>query len=604
MCSSTFCVHTLKNLLLLLLGLMALSTPLHAQQGPRAHELASLLRAQGLHGAVWSTLESRGAAGVSDARSGALMRADHRVQVGSVAKTVLAAGILRLVSERRLSLQTPVATLLPGLRFDNPWEASDPVRIRHLLDHTSGLDDARLWQVFSMRAAAGTPLKAAFPEGRGLLRIRQRPGAGFSYSNMGYTLLGMVIEAVTGQAYERYLDAALLAPLGMRDSSFAFVSQDSDPRLAMGHFENGVAHPALPSYVRPAGQFTTTAADMARFARFLMSDGRIAGKPFIDAALLRRMGEPTGTDAARAGLGVGYGLGLRTVDQHGALAKCHSGNTIGFRAMLCLFPQTQQAYFIAINTDSETADYQRFDALFTRALAPSGPLPAPVRTAGSADPRAWHGFYLPAPSRFESLRFVDVLFGFMRVDGEDGALRLAPFQAAQVALKPLGDGLFRAPGKLLASHVLLAAPDGARLVSNGIRSWERVAPWRLLLAWTSVAAGMLGLFYVLVAGAIRLGRRRMSLRDPLLPPFAGALLLLLPLPFFYRQSFLQLGDLTVASGLLAVATTALPAAMLAGLALARHGQRFRSTEAAAMLAILQLSLVLAVWGLLPLRLWA
>jgi CubicO group peptidase (beta-lactamase class C family) len=597
-------VHTLKNLLLLLLGLMALSTPLRAQQGPRAHELASFLRAQGLHGAVWSTLESRGAAGVSNARSGALMRADHRVQVGSVAKTVLAAGILRLVSERRLSLDTPVAMLLPGLRFDNPWAAGDPVRIRHLLDHTSGLDDARLWQVFSMRPAADAPLKAAFPEGRGLLRIRQRPGTRFSYSNMGYTLLGMVIEAVTGQAYERYLDAALLAPLGMQDSSFAFVSQDRDPRLAMGHFDNGVPHPALPSYVRPAGQFTTTAADMARFARFLMSDGRIAGTPFIDAALLHRMGEPTGTDAARAGLRVGYGLGLRTVDQHGALAKCHSGNTVGFRAMLCLFPQTQQAFFIAINTDSETADYQSFDALFTRALAPSAPPPVPVRRAGPVDTRAWRGFYLPAPSRFESLRFADVLFGFLRVDGEGGVLRLAPFQAAEVDLRPVGDGLFRAPGKLLASHVLLAAPDGTRLISNGIRSWERVAPWRVLLAWASVAAGILGLAYVLVAGSIRLGMRRMRLRDPLLPPFAGALLLLLPIPFFYRQSFLQLGDLTVASGLLAAATTALPAAMLAGLALALHRKRLRSTEAAAMLAILQLCLVLAAWGLLPLRLWA
>ncbi|HEX8602185.1 MAG TPA: serine hydrolase domain-containing protein, partial [Pseudoduganella sp.] len=276
-----------------------LSSPVHAAPD-LARQVAALLKEQGLHGAVWTTLDAQGAAGSSDVRTGKPMRVDDRVHVGSIAKTVLAAGILRLASERRLSLDTPVATLLPGMPFDNPWQASDPVRIRHLLDHTAGLDDAHFRQVFSMEARADTPLAAAFPEGSGLLRIRHRPGTRFSYSNMGYTLLGMIVEAVTRQRYERYLDAYLLAPLGMHDSTFAFVAQAGDPRLAMGHFEDGAAHPAMPSFVRPAGQFTTTAADMARFAHFLMSDGRIGGRPFIDPALLRRMGEPTGTEAARA----------------------------------------------------------------------------------------------------------------------------------------------------------------------------------------------------------------------------------------------------------------------------------------------------------------
>lgn len=585
-----------------LLGILLFSTPLHAAPD-LTPQVAALLREQGLDGAVWTTLDAQGAAGVSDARSGKLMRMDQRVHVGSVAKTLLATGVLRLVSEHRLSLDTPVATLLPGMEFDNPWRASDPVRIRHLLDNTSGLDDAHFWHVFSMKSHADAPLAAAFPKGSGLLRIRNRPGARFSYSNMSYTLLGMVIEAIVKQRYERYLDAELLVPLGMRDSTFAFVSQDSDPRLAMGHFENGITHPAVPSHVRPAGQFTTTAADMGRFATFLMSDGIVGGKPFIDRALLHRMGEPTGTEAARAGLTVGYGLGLRRIDRHGAVAKCHSGNTIGFRAMLCLFPETQQAFFIAINADSETADYHRFDALLIGAFMPAMPVPMPSQ-APAFETRAWEGFYLPSPNRFESMRFVDTVLNFMYVSSDGNTLRLNPFQSAAVELSHWENSLFRAPGKILASHALLTSAEGARIISNGAQSYEKVPLMRLLPLWMSVVAGLLGLAIILIKSGARLAMRRMSPQDPLLAPFAATLALLLPLPFFFLQSFLQLGDLTLASGLLAAVTAILPVAMLIGLSMAKRRKTIKSAESAAMLAVLQLTLVLAGWSLLPLRLWA
>jgi CubicO group peptidase (beta-lactamase class C family) len=518
---------------------------------------------------------------------------------------LLATGVLRLISEGRLALDTPVSALLPDMEFDNPWAASDPVRIRHLVDNTSGLDDAHFWHVFSMKADADAPLAAAFPKGSGLLRIRNRPGARFSYSNLSYTLLGMVIEAIVKQRYERYLDAELLAPLGMHDSTFTFVSQDSDPRLAMGHFEGGLTHPAVPSYVRPAGQFTTTAADMARLAQFLMSNGRIEGRRFIDAGLLRQMGEPTATEAALAGLKVGYGLGLRKVDRHGVLAKCHGGNAIGFRAMLCLFPETQQGFFIAINADSETADYHRFDALLVQALNPPAPKPTPASGRPPAvDTRAWEGFYIPAPNRFDSLRFVDTVFNFMHVTGDGQSLRLKPLQSAELELSHSENLLFRAPGKILASHALLTSVEGARVISNGTQSYERVSLMRLLPLWISVAAGLFGLAYILVRGIARLALRRMPLRDPLLAPFIGVLSLSLPLPFFYQQSFVQMGDLTLASGLLATVTGALPVAMLIGLGMTLHGKTISRAESAAMLAVLQLTLLLAAWNLLPFRLWA
>ncbi|KIQ96083.1 FmtA-like protein [Lysobacter sp. A03] len=78
---------------------------------------------------------------------------------------------------------------------------------------------------------------------------------------------------------------------------------------------------------------------------------------------------------------------------------------------------------------------------------------------------------------------------------------------------------------------------------------------------------------------------------------------MLPVPLFLRQSFLQLGDPTTASIVLAVVTAALPLAMLFGLGVHAQAPRPRALDAAALLAVLQWILVLAAWGLMPMRMW-
>jgi CubicO group peptidase (beta-lactamase class C family) len=576
--------------------------------------VATILEQEGLAGAVWVTVEPEGgivtgAAGVRDARSGEPMEAGDRVHVGSIAKTLLATGVLRLATQGRLALDAPVSEVLPDVVFDNPWADSDPVRIRHLLDHTSGLDDLRLWQFFSTGAGPDTPLAQAFA-GKGLLRVRSRPGTRFSYSNMGYTLLGRVIESVAGERHERHLDAHLLAPLGMHDSTFGFTTQqgpDADPRLAMGHFEDGTAHAAAPIYLRPARQFTTTAHDMGVFARFLMGDGRIDGEAFIDPRWLRGMGTARGTEAAQAGLQVGYALGLGTRDRYGVVGRWHGGSIVGYRASLYLFPEQQRAFFWSINTDSESpGHHRRLDELFIQALAVAAPAPAPEAGSAPVDIDGWDGFYVPAPNRMASFAWVDTVFGFVHLRREGAGLRLRGPQTPETLLTPMGGRLLRAPGRTIASHALVTAADGSRVLSTGQQNLVRVPASKLALLWASLAAGVLGLVYLLLSGSARLLSRGMTPKHPAFVPFLGVVALLLPLPLFLRQSFLQLGDVTAASVLLSIVTAALPLAMVAGLAMQLH-RRCRGTMAVldtmAMLAVLQWSLVLAAWGMLPLRLW-
>ncbi|MEO6076523.1 MAG: serine hydrolase domain-containing protein, partial [Dokdonella sp.] len=593
---------------------LILSCPasLSAASSPFDEHLGRILVEEGLVGAVWAQVSpdlsvAIGAAGIKDARTGEALGPEDRVNVGSIAKTVLATGVLRLVSLGRLSLDTPVSAILPDTLIDNRWATSDPVRVRHLLDHTSGLDDLRLWQIFSLKADADTTLKRAFA-GDALLRVRSRPGTRFSYSNMGYTLLGRIVEAVSGERYERYLDANLLAPLGMTDSTFGFVSQEgpqADPRLAMGHFEDRRTQAAVPTFLRPAGQFTTSAVDMGRFARFLMSDGRVNGTPFIDPRWLRSMGTPHETEAALGGLGVGYGLGLFTRDRNGVVGRCHGGSVVGYRAMLCLFPEQQRAYFWSVNTDSETADHNRLDQLFVDTLGIAAA--EPVKSVGVSEGlEDWNGTYVPAPNRMASFRWLDTLFNFIRVRREGSALRIAPLQSQASLLVPVSSLLFRATDRAIASHALLTAADGTRVISTGTQTFAQIAPWRLVLLWASLVAGGVGLVWLLLSGLSRAVARYLDSTHPVAIPLIGILMLLLPLPFFWSQSFLQIGDLTWASGLLAIVTALLPLAMIVGLVMhfrrRTHGA-MAMVDSLAMVAVVQLSLVLAISGLLPLRLW-
>jgi hypothetical protein len=421
----------------------------------------------------------------------------------------------------------------------------------------------------------------------------------------------MVIEAVTGLRYEAWLDDALLAPLGMNRSTFEFVTQagpDADPTLAMGHFDPATTSAAVPMRVRPASQFTTTAGDMGRFARFLMSDGRIDGEVLVDPGLLRAMAVPTTTESARAGLAAGYALGLVRRDRHGAVGNCHFGNIGSFRGALCLFPEHERAFFVAHNSDPEEGNFSRVDALLIEALglpaAPESPAQSP-----EVNPAQWDGVYLARPSRFQQFAYLDELMGVTRARWDGQALWLEPLQGAARALAPAGGLLFRAPERREPTHVLLRSADGRASISDGMRTLDRVPAGKIYLHWASAAAGLAALLYLLVAGgarSLRGLRQRRWAGEPLRWP-ALCLGLLLVAPVLYLgQSFLAIGDPTPANIAVAVLTGALPVTLLVG-----GAQRLRAgipgwtarLDLLALVAALQWCAVLAYWGLLPFVLW-
>ena len=381
----------------------------------------------------------------------------------------------------------------------------------------------------------------------------------------------------------------------------------ADPRLAWGHLDGGVPFAAWPMFLRPAGQFTTTAADLARFAQFLLGDGRIDGRTFVDESLMRARGRAAGTEAADAGLVAGYALGLGRRDRHGVVGYCHGGNVVGFVAMLCFFPEEQKAFAYSINTDSEVADYGRFESLFIQTLNLGEASPPPT-VHPAPDAADWLGRYVLSPNRFQMFEYLDTVFGAISIAADRDDLLLTSLQQEPRRLRPTGEGLFSASNRTTTSHVLLRGPAGEYLISDGFQTFERVPHGNLAAYRVSLLAGLAGVAWLLIAGFFGLVRYRAELfRRPEGPAFVAAALLFTPLPFFATQSFMALGDFTAASAVLAAVTLALPPGMLWTILRSlnsRRASRFALFHGLAAALVLQWCAVLAAAGLLPLRLWA
>ncbi|MEA3436859.1 MAG: serine hydrolase [Thermodesulfobacteriota bacterium] len=595
----------------ILLLFVVLSSISRAQENATLEEeLKKTIASENLSGAVWSTISDNivitGAIGLKNTDTKEILEKNDRVLIGSVTKTLIATGILRLASQGKLDIDAPVYKILPDITFDNPWREDNPVTIRDLLNHTSGIEDSRFWQVFSTKSTSSTPLEYLFSKNPSVLKVRTLPGTRFSYSNMGYSFLGLIIEKTTQEPYETYLDKNLLVPLGMKNSTFQFTTQKGkniDQHLAMGHFDNGSTQENIPMFLRPAGQFTTTAKDMAQFAKFLMSDGTINGKPFIVKALLNQMGYPTSTESYKNGLKSGYQFGLSYRDRYGVIGKFHRGNTIGYRATFYLFPEQKKGFFISYNTDSETANYEKFNTIFINHLGITKPEKQKIKNNLPPNFKGFDGYYKMNPFQFEMFAYLDLLFNSIKVKLENNKLVIKSIQKEDYDLLPVGDNLFRKKDRVKPSHVFYKN-DNTPMISDGLVTYEKVSSFYLGLMWLSLILGLLGIIIILFRGFYLLFQKQLFNNNQIITlPFLSILGLLIPIPFLLNQSFLNLGDFTFANILLAIVTGALPIAMIFG-TIKIWKNKILTIDAIGTLFILQWTVILIYWSLIPFRLWS
>jgi CubicO group peptidase (beta-lactamase class C family) len=253
------------------------------------------------------------AVGVADVASGRPLAPDALVPVASIGKVMTAVALFREHQAGRLDLDAPVHQHLPWLPLATPF---GPITVRHLLGHTAGIVaglEGSPSPVGETLALADTP--PGWP-----------PGERSSYSNVGYAVLGLVLERVAGCSYAEAIRRHVLDPCAMTGSE-AVTTAEAQARAATGHLElaGGALVPA-PWVPTTAGSGATlcTVGDLGRFLRAVVADD----PPLLEPATREAMLTPVLPIPEEKGYG--YGLGIEIDVAAGYTRAGHQGDCPGY----------------------------------------------------------------------------------------------------------------------------------------------------------------------------------------------------------------------------------------------------------------------------------
>jgi D-alanyl-D-alanine carboxypeptidase len=301
------------------------------------------------------------ASGYADTVQMERMRTDHRLLAGSVGKTFVAAVALQLVAEGKLTLDDLVTGHLPDEDWLHRLPNAERIRVRHLMNHSSGLVRYELDPSF-LAAISADPMREWTPQDRlAYLFDGAAPfpaGEGWEYSDTNYILLGLIIEKIHGRPLYLVIQNRLLRPLrlpGIVPSDQPRIERLSQgyagPDNPFGGFDAMVSNANLalnPQFEWAGGGFATTAEDLARWAKALY-EARAVPRAVRDSALAGAVEAPMlGPDAR-------YGLGVIIQDTPLGPSWGHSGFMPGYRTEMRYWPTHGIAVVLQVNTTSRGA---------------------------------------------------------------------------------------------------------------------------------------------------------------------------------------------------------------------------------------------------------
>ena len=368
--------------------------------------------------------------------------ADSLFRIGSVSKMFVALAVLQLVEQGRLSLDDRVADLAPEIGFRNRWAETDPVRVVHLLEHTTGWDDLHLPEY-----AHSDPTPATLREGLDFhphSRVsRWKPGSRMAYCNSGPPVAAWIVQKLTGRDFEQYVHDEFFDPIGMDTATY---------RLDEGFEEHGVtlyANGNRPQdywhiIMRPSGAINASPRDMASLVQFFLERGRVPGRRLLSESSLRRMERAESTPGARAGLEVGYGLHNYSSRHEHWVYREHNGGVNGGLAEFAYLPEAGVGHAIMINSDSVAA-FREISRLVraweTRELArPAVENERPLSAAN----RELAGYYQPINPRQAMGYFIERITGVQKIaiDG-DRVVREPVLDGEATVYYPVDDARYR-----------------------------------------------------------------------------------------------------------------------------------------------------------------
>lgn len=336
-------LSTLLALLLLLPGIAAAADPAPLSDASKA----------------WAAALPKGAVATAEKRDGAWRYALHgqpfaeghapvpaeRVlfEIGSISKVFTGVLLAQAVNEGRLALTDTLATRLPDVKFHDPVIAA--ITLEQLATHSSCLP--RLPS--NMATADARDPYASYDDADlrdylSLASLGKQPPCPADYSNLGFGVLGVVVERALGKPWAALVQERIAAPLGMTDTAQA-LSEDQLSRFALPWDGDEAAAPWTFQAMSGAGALRSTLLDMSRFA-----DALLAGS---SGPLAREWPLLSAKRAEMPAVGGHVGLALVSAKDHGEEALMHDGGTGGYRSSLVVKPSSGRATVVlASNADA------------------------------------------------------------------------------------------------------------------------------------------------------------------------------------------------------------------------------------------------------------
>jgi CubicO group peptidase (beta-lactamase class C family) len=271
--------------------------------------------------------------GLADREKKTPNTAQTRYRIYSITKQFTAMAILMLQEQGKLNVQDPICKYIP----DCP-AAWKEIAIHHLLTHTSGIPDPLSLTDYQRTDATPSP-----PE-QTILRFKDKPldfqpGEKWSYSNSGYILLGAIIERVSGQAYEDFLQKNIFEPLKMVDTGYDHNRTD----LAVGYTSSGriKANSVDMSLPYAAGGLYSTVEDLYRWDQALYTE-QLVPQQALDTMFTAHASVPDSD-------GFGYGYGWLIGKYLNRLNITHGGGLVGYTSLIDRYPDDKTTVIVLTN---------------------------------------------------------------------------------------------------------------------------------------------------------------------------------------------------------------------------------------------------------------
>nr|WP_154892589.1 serine hydrolase [Paenibacillus xylanexedens] len=270
-------------------------------------------------------------------------------RVASVSKTFTAAAVMQLVEQGKVDLQADFQTYVKGLEFDNPFDK--PVTVENLLTHTTGFE-IRDPQQEDIHADFNKTVSMEDYAQQHMPPVVREPGSAYMYDNFSFLLLGMIVENVSGEPFETYMQQHIFKPLGMDNSSFVLNDKFKD-QLATAY---DAVHNPLDLYTlsptpMPQGGMLSTAEDIGNFMIAFLNDGVKDNERILKESTVKSMEQyrssihpvlpdtTYGFEAAFQLPGAGSSPAIIT----------KAGDLIGFSSYLFLIPEQNTGVFLTYN---------------------------------------------------------------------------------------------------------------------------------------------------------------------------------------------------------------------------------------------------------------